>query len=105
MLNLPYVIFISDLAGIVNPEIQRAIQGAYERKVPWQGEIRRILAERRPDYLVVFPDWFPGMLSEGSGFVAQHVLENPDNKTMGGDRLVLFSTPWTRYPLESESPR
>ncbi|MEE8368524.1 MAG: hypothetical protein V3S30_09410 [Thermoanaerobaculia bacterium] len=96
---------VIDLAGIVNPEIQRAIQGAYERKVPWQGEIRRILAERRPDYLVVFPDWFPGMLSEGSGFVAQHVLENPDNKTMGGDRLVLFSTPWTRYPLESESPR
>jgi hypothetical protein len=94
-----------DLAGIVNPEIQKALQGAMERKTPWQDEMREILAEHRPDYLIVFPEWFPGLLSPESGFVPEYVLENPDNRTMGGSRLVAFSTPWTRYPLEGVSKR
>ena len=96
---------VIDLAGIINPEIQRAVQDAVRRKVPWQGEIQRVLSERRPDYLVVFPEWFPGLLSQDSGFTPQHVLENPDNRTMGGNRLVVFSTPWTRYPLKGVSSR
>ena len=84
-----------DLAGIANPELADYVTAPAGR----EAGIRRFLAERQPDYLVLFPAWFPGLVSAGGQFVPVHGLTIAGNITMGGDQLVVYSTPWTRHPL------
>ena len=84
-----------DLAGIANPELADYVTTAGGRGPG----IRRFLAEHRPDYLVVFPAWFPELVAPGGQFRPLHGLKIAGNITMGGDQLVVYSTPWTRYPL------
>ncbi len=89
-----------DLAGIANPEL-----AGYFDAPGGRGEgMLRFLAERRPDYLVVFPAWFPELVAAGGPFEPLHRVAVPDNITMGGDELVLYATPWTRYPLATPAP-
>lgn len=94
---------ILDLAGIAHPEIVR--YRAEEGRAP--GRARRselrFLEETRPDFLVVFPEWFPGLLGPQHGFVPLFELKIPDNITMGGDSIVVASTPWTRFELDMTS--
>ncbi len=91
---------VLDLAGIVHPQVHRHLARARERGRPWQEGILAFLGEGRPDYLIVFPAWFPGLLGEGTGFTPLFELPIPDNITMGDDRLVVAATPWTRHPLD-----
>lgn len=88
-----------DLAGIANPELAAYVTGAEGRGAG----IRRFLAERRPDYLVVFPAWFPDLVPPGGPFEPVHGLTIGGNITMGGDQLVVYSTPWTRHLLAESS--
>jgi hypothetical protein len=92
---------VVDLAGIANPEIRHYFAAARARGEPWRAGIEPFLADQRPDYLVVFPSWFPGLVSDGSRYRPLHRIVIPDNITMGGDELVLYSTPWTRFPLRA----
>ncbi|MEO1368127.1 MAG: hypothetical protein AAFX50_13215, partial [Acidobacteriota bacterium] len=66
--------------------------------VYWEERLARHLAERRPDYLVVFSKSYP-MLSSPQGFerVISFTVEN--NVTMAGDELVVLETPWCDRPL------
>ncbi len=84
-----------DLAGIANPELAAYVTGPGGR----EAGTRRFLAERRPDYLVIFPSWFPELVSAGGQFKPVYGLTIAGNITMGGDELVVYTTPWTRYPL------
>jgi hypothetical protein len=86
-----------DLAGIANPELAAYAVDPEGREAGFQ----RFLAERRPDYLVVFPAWFPELVRTGGPFRPVYQLTIANNITMGGDLLVVYSTPWTRYPLAS----
>ena len=89
-----------DLAGIANPELAGYLAAPDGRAAG----MRRFLAERRPDYLVVFPSWFPELVASGSQFRPVHGVRIANNITMGGDELVVFSTPWTRHPLTGNAP-
>jgi hypothetical protein len=82
---------VVDLAGIISPEV---------RELNYNG----FLDLHQPDYLVVFPRWFPAMTAEGSPFELVQMFSIPDNITMGGDELGVYSTPWTRYPLKEDLP-
>ena len=82
---------VVDLAGIVSPEV---------RELNYNG----FLDLHEPDYLVVFPRWFPAMTAEGSPFDLVRMFSIPNNITMGGDELGVYSTPWTRYPLREDLP-
>ena len=52
---------VIDLAGIATPEVRRRMNAAAARREPWERAVADYLAERRPDYLVIFPDWFPNL--------------------------------------------
>ncbi|HBL26791.1 MAG TPA: hypothetical protein DD490_08155 [Acidobacteria bacterium] len=90
---------VIDLAGIANPEIRRAINQAMQEKRPWEPAVAAEIDRRRPDYLVVFPSWFPA-LARDARFRPLYGIEIRDNITMGGDEVVVYATPWTRYPLK-----
>lgn len=95
---------IFDLASIATPEIGREIQRAIAAGVPRGEALLSVLARRQPDYVVVFPSWFPG-LARDPRFRPVHVLAIPGNITMGGDEIVVYETPWTRHPLRPASRR
>jgi hypothetical protein len=89
---------VLDLVGIASPEIHGYVKTAVAGGGSRRGGILGFLAAQRPDYLLVFPDWLPGLQEEG--FTPLLELEIPDNITLGRDRLMLFATPWTRFPLD-----
>jgi len=82
---------VVDLAGIISPEVREL-------------GYNRFLDLHQPDYLVVFPRWFPVMTAEESPFDLVQMFPIPDNITMGGDELGVYSTPWSRYPLREDLP-
>lgn|GEM_PF-200711 len=89
---------IVDLAGIANPELRLEVQRQVARGVPWERAMAAAVAERRPDFVVIFPAWLPH-LEAALGLRPLLRVRLPDNRTMGSSELVVYSTPWTRYTL------
>ena len=75
------------------------LRGRAGEAVYWELRLFAWLAERRPDYLIVFPRSYPALTGQLPGFTELRSFAVADNVTMAGDRLVVFSTPWTRHPL------
>jgi hypothetical protein len=90
---------ILDLAGIINPEVPVYMRQAMNEGRDWHQGILRFLDENRPDYLVIFPAWYPRLAQLDERFRVVYSLEIPQNITMGGNELAVYATPWTRYPL------
>ena len=82
---------VVDLAGIVNPEIKEWGAAAF-------------LEHHQPDYLVIFPNWLHRLFDDVSDFQVVQEIPIANNITMAGDVLVVYSTPWTRFPLREPAP-
>jgi len=89
---------IVDLASIATPEIGQEVQRAAAAGTPWSEALLAALARRQPDYVVIFPSWFPALAGDPR-FRAVHTVAIPGNITMGGDEIVVYETPWTRHRL------
>lgn len=90
---------ILDLAGIAHPEARRyRVEAAASGRPATDGTLR-FLEERQPDYLVVFPQWFPRLVAEGSPFRLLKSFPIENNITMGGSEIAILATPWTGFPL------
>ena len=89
---------IIDLAGIASPETRQEVTRAAAAGVPWDDAMVAAIERARPDYVVAFPDWVPRVAGDPR-FRAVHRLEIPDNVTMGGNEIVVYEAPWTRYRL------
>jgi hypothetical protein len=86
-----------DLAGIATPEVQAAVRAAAGPDDPLgRRGMERFLAERRPDYLIVYPGWYPEIAADAARFPPLFVVRVADNITLAGDELVVRATPWTR---------
>jgi len=92
---------VIDLAGIVNPEIRSALNRGTAAGRPWEETMAAEIVRRQPDYLVIFPAWFPHLVQDPR-FRPLHSVEIRDNVTMGGSAVVVYATPWTRWPLREE---
>ncbi len=90
---------VLDLAGIVTPELAVYTRVALAAGRPRGDGVRAYLAQARPDYLVIFPRWFPILLANEPRYRPVKEFVVPDNVTLGGDRVVVFETPWTRGRL------
>lgn len=93
---------VIDLVGIAHPAAREMGRRAQAAGLPWWRGTLAYLGEQRPDFVVVFSSWFP-QLAYLEGFTPIHRIEIPGNITMGGDDVVVFSTPWTRSPLRGET--
>lgn len=97
-----------DLAGIVEPEIQPVLKGQDPGadEVYWEQRLLAYLAQRQPDYLVVFERSYPMLTSgrvPGLQEVQRFTVEN--NVTMAGSELVILRTPWSRFPIGEGAPQ
>ncbi len=94
-----------DLAGIATPATSRHIlQLERERGMPWPPALFDWIELQRPDYVVLFPHWFPLLEQLPESFPVVHRRRIEDNVALAGDELVVYATPWTRYPLLPEPP-
>lgn len=99
---------VIDLAGIVTPEIVPVLRGGEGEERYWEERVAVFLAERRPDYLVIFPESFPWLSRAAPGFEQVASFRIEDNLAMIGSELEVLSTPWTDQPLKplpEEAPR
>jgi len=67
--------------------------------------MERFLAAERPDYLIVYPRWYPEIAGDRTWFRPLVAFDVPNNITLAGERLTVHITPWTRHPPRPpESP-
>lgn len=88
---------IVDLAGIASPERAEYLDRMRrERGLSWAPALRLWIEEVRPEYIVLYPRWFPLLDADPVRFPVAHRLPIPNNVAMAGDELVIYATPWTR---------
>lgn len=90
---------VVDLASIATPEIGREIRQSQAEGLSWTQGMLAAIARRKPDYIVIFPSWIPAV-AQNPVYRPVYRLTIPDNITMGGNEIVVYATPWTRYPLQ-----
>ncbi|HLQ22218.1 MAG TPA: hypothetical protein VK132_03380, partial [Gemmatimonadales bacterium] len=80
---------VVDLMGLVTPAI-----------VPYRraGEagVLRYLERTCPEYLIIFPAWFPELSAMSDRFTPIHRIRLDHNTVAGADEMVVYETPWTR---------
>ncbi|MBI3030113.1 MAG: hypothetical protein HYY64_11425 [Candidatus Rokubacteria bacterium] len=81
---------VVDLMGLVTPEIL-----AYRRA----GEtgVLRYLEQACPDYLIIFPAWFPRLAALSDRFSPVYRVGLPHNTVAGAAEMVVFETAWSRW--------
>jgi hypothetical protein len=85
---------VLDLQGLVTPEIlplrsmARRLDGTAPRLV------MEFIAEREPDYLIIFPQWYPGLSTRRDLFTPVFEVMLPDNITNGANLMVVYRTVW-----------
>jgi len=79
---------VVDVMGLVTPAII-----AYRQK----GEpgILSYLERTCPDYLVIFPEWFPMLSAMTDRFRPIYRITLAHNTVAGADEMVVYKTPWT----------
>lgn len=85
---------VLDLQGLVTPEILplRSLQnidtGAAAQLV------FRFLEQRRPDYLAIFPGWYPELSARGDLLTPIFMVSLTDNMTCGAAEMVVYQARW-----------
>ncbi len=90
---------VLDLAGIANPELSREVASLTAGGMPFERAMAVAVAARHPDYIAIFPAWLPH-LPEILDLKPLLRLRIEHNITMGANELVIYGTPWTRFPLK-----
>lgn len=70
---------IVDLAGLISPEVIPFIRD--------EKAIAEFLDEEKADYLITFPEWYPGLVGCGN---AVHFGDYPYSAALGGEQMVVF---------------
>jgi hypothetical protein len=81
---------VVDVMGLVTPAII-----PYRR----QGEagVLRYLERACPDYLIIFPAWFPELAAMSDRFTPIHRVRLDHNEVAGADEMVVYETAWNRW--------
>ena len=90
---------VVDLVGIVDPPIAERRRRGVAARESYPAVLLEIVEERRPDFLLVFPSWYPLAERDPARFPRLQAWTIPDNIAMAGDMMALYATPWTRWPL------
>jgi hypothetical protein len=85
-----------DLGGIVSPERRELYAEAAARGEAWPAALAAWIEARHPEYVVVFPRWFPLLERQPTRYPPLARFRVEGNVAMAGDELVIYATPWTR---------
>ena len=80
---------VVDMMGLVTPAITSHRRGG-------EPAVLRYLEAICPDYLIVFPAWFPALTREDY-FAPIYRVRLPNNTVAGADEMVIYETVWNRW--------
>ena len=85
---------VLDLQGLVTPEILplRDFEHRLDGTAP--GAVFEFIVDRRPDYLIIFPQWYPELDARRDLFTPEFWVELDDNVTNGASLMVVYRTAW-----------
>jgi len=86
---------VIDLEGLVSPDAL-----AFDRAHRGLGFTQKT----QPDYVAIFPGWYPDIASRPDLFREVYRASIADNLVSAGSVIVVYSTPWTRYPPIPRAP-
>jgi hypothetical protein len=81
---------ILDIEGLVTPGAL-AYRGQPDRAM-------RFIRDHRPDFVVIFNEWYPEIRKQPGAFTEIHRQTHADRIVAAGTTLVVYQTPWTRVP-------
>jgi hypothetical protein len=81
---------VVDVMGLVTPEII-----PYRRR--GEAGVLRYLERACPDYLIIFPAWFPTLSAMSDRFTPIHRVRLDHNEVAGADEMVVYETAWNRW--------
>jgi hypothetical protein len=91
---------VLDFQGLVTPETlaPRARDVARFRQQQAPYELAQYILSRRPDYVVIFPNWYPelAMRSDLLTAVYARAIPREENITCGGDTMIVYRTAWAQ---------
>jgi arabinofuranosyltransferase len=88
---------VIDLVGLATPEVL-----PYRRRGP--DALLRYLGQRCPEYLVIFPAWFPGLATRADLFRPVTGVTLPHNVVAGAATMTVYETAWHRGPASAPRP-
>jgi hypothetical protein len=74
---------VLDLMGLVTPEI-------LPYRVDGEDGVIRFIVERCPDYVIIFPAWFPRLAARRDLLVPIHAVRLERNEVSGGSEMVVY---------------
>lgn len=81
---------VIDTVGVISPEVF-----AYEKKYRnRQIAVIQFLKERKPDYVIIFPNWYPGLASLSDTLTPVASVRLNNNVVCGGDMMVIYRAKW-----------
>jgi hypothetical protein len=86
---------IVDVMGLVTPAIL-----PYRRE--GEAGVLRYLERTCPDYLIVFPAWFPSLSAMADRFRPVYRVHLDHNTVAGADELVVYETVWSRWAADRQ---
>lgn len=84
---------IIDVVGLVTPEILPYVKGLFINSLRDQ-RVLEFLREKKPEYLVIFPNWYPSLPERRDLFYPVFAVELKDNLICGGDVMVVYKCRW-----------
>ena len=85
------------------PYLRRTGRASAARR-GWNGAseagLLEFLRERRPDYVVVFPSWYPSRFFQESLGEAIYRVDLDDNLICGDRTMIVYRPDWKSAPLE-----
>jgi hypothetical protein len=81
---------IVDVMGLVTPAIIPYRRGG-------EAGVLRYLEAACPDYLIVFPAWFPALSAMRERFTPVHSVRLAHNVVAGASEMVVYETQWNRW--------
>lgn len=88
---------VLDLQGLVTPEIlsRRDLEHRMAGTAP--EAVFEFIAERQPDYLVIFPNWYPELDARRDLFTPVFEVHIQNNITCGSDLMRVYRTAWSTH--------
>ena len=80
-----------DIVGLVTPEVLAYLPPG----VPADRGVLSYLEAKKPDYLVILPNWYPELSTRSDLFNRVHEVVLTESTIAGGNRLVAYRTIWT----------
>jgi hypothetical protein len=81
---------IIDVMGLVTPAILR-------HRRDGEAGVLRYLDQECPDYLIVFPAWFPTISGMADRFQPVYRVHLSHNTVAGADEMVVYESVWSRW--------